>query len=551
MPMCTKHSGFRDKILNSIAHFPSLRAHWIACDQGVQALLFLAMSLFQNPILPGFYPDPSICRVGDDYYLLTSSFAYFPGIPIFHSRDLVHWRQIGHCLERREQLDLKCCTIKDGIWAPAICHHRGIFYVTATKMQKGGGGNFIVTATDPAGPWSDPIWVDQPGIDPSLFFDEEDRCHYLTTHRTPGRSRNEIVMSEIDLATGKRLSELVTLWSGIGDLAPEGPHLYKIGGFYYLMIAEGGTYGGHMENIARSESLWGPYVACPHNPILTHRHDHSLPIQFAGHGDLVELPDASWWMVHLGVRCSFYQKQHLGRETFLVPVSWSADGWPLVNGGSGVTDMETEAPKLPPHPWTKENEKNDFGSFGQSYQWNYLGNPAAENYSVEERPGWLRLRGSASTLASMEQPTFLGRRQQHFNVQASVWIDFDPAKENEEAGLAVYMSPDAHYKLSIQRRNGKRIISLGLRLDRLETEIGCHELADGPAMLEILAARDFYGFRFGQGETTTLLGEASTRYLCAEVADTFTGVYFGMFATGNGQEACASAHFQQFDYKPL
>jgi alpha-N-arabinofuranosidase len=510
------------------------------------------MAHFQNPILPGCYPDPAICRVGEDYFLVTSSFAYFPGIPIFQSRDLVHWKQLGHCLDRKSQLNLDGLSIKDGIWAPAISHSGGQFYVTATLMKKGGGGNFLVKATDAAGPWSEPVWVDQPGIDPSLFFDDEGKCYYLTTHCMPGRSRNDIVMAEIDPATGQRLSDLVPLWSGIGELAPEGPHLYKIGGRYYLMIAEGGTYGGHMENIARSESLWGPYEGCPRNPILTHRHNHHLPIQFAGHGDLVEMPDGTWWMVHLGVRCSSYQKQHLGRETFLVPVSWDKEGWPLVNEGKGITELKHESPQLHPHPWAQLPCTDNFDEASLDLRWNHLGNPVPNRYSLSERPGWLRLRGSVGTLSGMESPTFIGRRQQEFVVNASICIEFEPLAENEEAGLAVYMSPDAHYTLSIMRRGEKREVILKLHLDHLQTEIARQEVPAGPLTLAVESSKETYTFSFAQNQGPLVrLGEAPVRYLCAEVADTFTGVYLGLYATGNGSSAASHADFDWFEYKQV
>lgn len=509
-----------------------------------------AMSNYQNPILRGCYPDPAICRVGEDYFLVTSTFSYFPGIPIFHSRDLVHWKQLGHCLDRKSQLDLAGRGIKDGIWAPGISHNDGLFYVTATHMKKGGGGNFIVTSTDAAGPWSDPLWVDQPGIDPSLYFDDEGKCYYLTTHCLPGRSRNDIIMSQIDLKTGQRLTEMVPLWTGIGELAPEGPHLYKIGGWYYLMIAEGGTYGGHMENIARSKSLWGPYEACPRNPILTHRNDHHLPIQFAGHADLVELPDGNWWMVHLGVRCSSYQKQHLGRETFLVPVSWDKEGWPLVNGGKGFTELEHDSPQLPPHPWTQLPHRDDFDEASLDLRWNHLGNPILDHYSLSERPGYLRLRGSASTLAGLDSPTFLGRRQQDFVVRASASIEFEPLTENEEAGMVVYMAPEAYYTLSVTLCGEGREVILKLNLDHLQTVIARQEVSSGALTLAVDSSKESYTFWFAQsGGAMVRLGEAPVRYLCAEVADTFTGVYLGLFATGNGSSAKSHADFDWFEYQ--
>ena len=239
---------------------------------------------YRNPVLPGFHPDPSVCRVGEDYYLVTSSFEYFPGVPIFHSRDLVHWRQIGHCLTRPSQLPLERAPSSTGIYAPTIRHHDGTFYMITTNVSD--GRHFYVSAQDPAGEWSEPVWVDvreQIGgsIDPSLFFDDDGRVYLTCTG--PGW---KIFQVEIDLASGKLLSEPRLISRGTGNRCPEGPHLYKIGGFYYLMLAEGGTEYGHLESIARGESPWGPFTPCPHNPILTHRNVDS-PVQATGHADLI------------------------------------------------------------------------------------------------------------------------------------------------------------------------------------------------------------------------------------------------------------------------
>ncbi|NCC50507.1 MAG: glycoside hydrolase family 43 protein, partial [Spartobacteria bacterium] len=250
---------------------------------------------FRNPVLPGFHPDPSVCRVGGDYYLVTSSFEYFPGVPIYHSRDLVHWRALGHCLTRPSQLPLQRAPSSAGIYAPTIRHHDGVFYMVTTNVS--GGGNFFVTARDPAGPWSDPVWLDQPGIDPSLLFDDG-RVYLLTSI---GGADGYIGQSELDIATGVRKTKVINIWRGTGGQYPEAPHMYKIHGRYYLMIAEGGTDWGHMETIAVSDDPWGPFVPCPHNPILTHR-STCRPIQCTGHADLIEAQDGSWWLFFLGTR---------------------------------------------------------------------------------------------------------------------------------------------------------------------------------------------------------------------------------------------------------
>ena len=308
---------------------------------------------FQNPIIPGFHPDPSICRVGDDYYLVNSSFEFFPGVPIFHSRDLVHWRQIGYCLTRKSQLNLDHARASGGIYAPTLRYHNGTFYMITTLVDT--GGNFFVTATNPAGPWSEPVWVDHAGIDPSLLFDEDGTVYY---DRHEGMADGFIGQAKINLQTGKLDGDFKEVWRGTGGVWPEGPHLYKINGKYFIMIAEGGTSYDHMETIARSDSPWGPFIPNPRNPILTHRNRPDSPIQALGHADLVETPDG-WWLVCLGIRPQGGRFHHLGRETFLAPVTWSEDGWPVVNG-KGTLETNLTAPRLPQHPWEKDSARDKF-----------------------------------------------------------------------------------------------------------------------------------------------------------------------------------------------
>src|SRR6266498_3094311 len=254
---------------------------------------------FDNPVISGMAPDPSICRVGDDYYLVTSSFEYFPGVPVYHSKDLIHWRLLSYSLSRPSQLPLVLLKRHGRIWAATIRYHDGTFYLVTTNKSEG-RGNFFVHTKDPAGEWSEPVWLDQGGIDPSLLFDDDGKV-YLTTGGAPDCPAR-ICQSEIDIKTGKRLSDVQPLWSGSGGSSPEGPHLYKINGLYYLMIAEGGTEYGHMETIARSRSPRGPFEAAPGNPILTHRNFKASTIQGTGHADLIQAHDGSWWLVFLGFR---------------------------------------------------------------------------------------------------------------------------------------------------------------------------------------------------------------------------------------------------------
>ncbi|MFZ5891195.1 MAG: glycoside hydrolase family 43 protein [Myxococcota bacterium] len=497
---------------------------------------------YRNPVIPGFHPDPSICRVGHDFYLVASSFEYFPGVPIFHSRDLVNWKQLGYCLNRPSQLPLAGVNASGGVWAPTLRHHQGVFYLTTTNVSA--GGNFIVTATAPEGPWSDPIPVAQPGIDPSLFFDDDGSVLYTTSH-------NGAFQSRIDIASGKLLSEPKVVWAGTGGQYPEGPHLYRRNGWYYLLLSEGGTEYGHMITMARSKSPWGPFEPCERNPVLTHR-SYKSPIQAIGHADLVDTPDDSWFAVLLGVRPNGYPPcYHLGRETLLSPVTWSSDGFPIF-GSDGRVALEMEAP-LSLEPASETPARDDFDSQKLAHCWNYLRNPNPELYSLDERRGYLRLRGSEHGLDDIASPAWLGRRQCHFAVRATTCLEFQPDGEREEAGLVVRMNERHHYEIFVSLRAGQRSVVLRRRIGSLQAEVACRPLPPSQTervVLAVDAERDKYRFSYGASEAELEpLAEGETRYLSTEVAGGFTGVYFAMYASGNGARCKRPADFDWFDYR--
>ncbi len=500
-------------------------------------------SRFRNPVLPGFHPDPSVCRVGSDYYLVTSSFEFFPGVPIFHSRDLVNWRKLGHCLTRSSQLPLLGAAASGGIWAPTLRHHGGLFYLTTTNVSA--GGSFLVTARDPAGPWSDPIVVAQLGIDPSLFFDDDGTVIYTS-------SSDGALQSRIDVATGQLRSEPRVVWRGTGGQYPEGPHLYARAGWYYLLLSEGGTEYGHMITMARSRSPWGPFEPCARNPLLTHRSLMS-PIQAMGHADLVESPDGHWFAVCLGVRPHGYPPcHHLGRETFLCPVTWHDDGFPVF-GDHGRVALEMETP-LALEPVEDAALRDDFTSTALRPCWSWLRDPDPARWSLDERPGHLRLRGSAAGLDDLGSLAWVGRRQRHFSVRVAARLEFQPEADGDEAGLVVRMNERHHYEIFVSRRDGQLRVVLRRRIGSLQAEVASRPLSSSEAsglVLAIEADRDRYRFSCGPSEDDLCpLGEGETRYLSTEVAGGFTGVFFAMYASGNGAPCARPADFDWFEYSP-
>ena len=499
---------------------------------------------YRNPVIPGFHPDPSVCRVGEDYYLATSSMEYFPGVPLFHSRDLAHWRPIGHCLTRRGQVDLEGQRASRGIYAPTLRHHDGLFYMITTHVTK---GLFFVKAEDPAGEWSDPVWItdfEGPQGDPDLFFDD-DGAVWLTTHTYR--------LTRLDLATGRCLDRPVQVWSGMGGGNEEAPHIYKINGMYTLLGAEGGTGLGHMAVAARATHITGPYEACPYNPILTHRHAAGNPIQATGHADLVQAHVGSWWAVFLGVREGggmFPRWYHLGRETFLAPVTWTDDGWPLINGGRPVAEVMDVA-CLPEHPWPTPPARDGFDSAQPAHGWNFLRNPDPADWSLTDRRSWLRLSAAAATLSDLASPACLLRRQQHFDCRATTLMDFAPTRDGEEAGLTVRINEDHHYEIAVAQDKGERVVLVRRRIGSLEAVVARRPIAANPVELRVEADRLWYRFSFAKpGHAHAELARGETRYLSVGVAGGFTGVYFGVYATGNGERGEAMAWFDRFDYEP-
>ena len=487
---------------------------------------------YRNPIIPGYHPDPSVCRVGDTFYLVNSSFQYFPGVPVFQSKDMVHWQQIGNVLDRESQLPLKGASSWLGIYAPTIRYHEGTYYMITTNV--GNGGNFMVTAKAPRGPWSEPIWLKQQGIDPSLYF-ENGKCYMVSN---PG---DAIWLCEINSKTGEQLTESKQLWQGDGGRYPEGPHIYKKDGYYYLLISEGGTELAHRLTIARSKKIDGPYESNPANPILTNcsRLGQSMQIQGTGHGDFVQAKDGSWWMTFLAYRNYGGSYHHLGRETYLAPVEWKKGEWPVVNGGLPI-DTLVKANTLPAVVLEKHLEADEFAPTTGKYEWMYIQNPIMANYATPDIK--VRRLYPHGTLTENNQPTFLGRRQEsaNFTLETSVLQDGDV-----EAGLTVYQINDGHLDLVVSKKE----IALRCKLKSIDyvvksvprTASGCY------TKIRIRSNGEMYTFEYTEdGTIWHELGSMNCSLMSTEVAGGFTGVTLGMFA--EGKEKSGHADFSYFHY---
>lgn len=502
-----------------------------------------SLPAYHNPILPGFHPDPSICRVGEWYYLAVSSFTYFPGVPLYKSLDLVNWQAVGPALNRPSQFPPSPQRHSQGIFAPTLRHDGHRFYLITTNV--GGCGTFVVTADAIEGPWSDPVVLeDAPGIDPSLYF-ENGRAWVTGTADAPDGPKyygnNEIWLREWDPQTGAWKGPRIGLWRGaVRDAVwPEGPHLYKRGDWYYLMISEGGTADDHAVTIARSRSIEGPYEGYRKNPFLTHRHlGRAYPVMGVGHADLVETPEGAWWMVLLGSRPHSGGGTNRGRETFLAPVTWE-DDWPVVAAGQGVVPSSGPWPTAGVHPWPGQDPSGAFDGFEAprlDHGWTFLRCPATEVHSLSARPGWLRLLGQDEGPGTKATQAWVGRRVQHASWVAQTRLD-GAALGAARAGLCVFQSDDYHLRLDVA---AGRLV-LVARIKGEETTLA--QAAGVPTHLELTCRGHRYTARWSAGDEWHTLGEADGGFLTTEVAGGFVGCMVGPFAVQG------PADFDWFDYR--
>ncbi len=499
---------------------------------------------YRNPILSGYYPDPSVLRVGDDYYLALSSFVNFPGLPIFHSKDLVNWTQIANALDRPTQVDFGGLNLSRGIYAPALSYHDGLFYLITTCVEC--RGNFIITAKNPAGPWSDPIWLPFEGIDPSIYW-EGDRA-YIINNRAPNEpprydGHRAIWIQEYDWRAGKMVGDSTQLVNGGVDITKkpvwiEGPHIFRKDGYYYLTAAEGGTSVNHSQVVLRSRDLKGPYVPYVGNPILTQRNlsaNRANPVTSAGHAQLVQTQNGDWWATFLAVRPYEGDFYNIGRETFLLPVTWK-DGWPIILPKGQAIPFVGDAPKLPRGKPPAVPISGDF-SYVDSFDgdrlamsWIGVRTPKQPLYRLDK--GDLILSSGARLGDQAGVPGFIGRRQQHHVATMSTTVRFVPEKEGDRAGLAAIQSDESYLFFGITRLGGKPVVALFNRDKGTETLLASAQLAArGPVTLAIRQDGGTMAFDYTVGgRKVSLKRGIDARFLSTKTAGGFTGTIVGPYA---------------------
>jgi alpha-N-arabinofuranosidase len=519
--------------------------------------LDVAPGQYANPILKGFYPDPSVTRVGNDFYLVNSTFSWFPGLPVFHSRDLVHWTQIGNAIDRPDQLDFKQLGLSRGVFAPSIQAKDGLFYILNTCVDC--GGNFLITAKNPAGPWSDPVWLPdlEGGIDPSMFFDDDGRTWVVNNGPPEGKPLYEghraIWVQEFDRKTLKTFGPRTQLVNGGIDLSKkpiwiEGPHIFRKDGYYYLSCAEGGTAEGHSQVILRSKSVTGPYEAWSGNPILTQRglpKDRPMPITSAGHAQLVTTPDGKWWATFLAVRPYAGDFYSTGRETFLLPVSWK-DGWPVILPPDTPIPYRHAVPALPQGKGATSAgfvvTRDSFHGPDLPRDWMMLRNPRTRWY--ETGATGLKLTARPVGLGDNANPSFVARRQQHMNASAETMVKFAPRKDGDRAGIAAFQNDDYWFFLGLRRIGGKDVLVVDQREGPNSAKLGKtlftvedpRAARDG-VRLRIAVEGRRYVFSYSHAPATQVsektwkpVGTVETDSLTTKVAGGFVGSVFGLFA---------------------
>lgn len=520
--------------------------------------------VIRNPVLRGFHPDPSLLRVGGDYYIATSTFEWFPGVQIHHSRDLVNWRLLTYPLTRRSQLNMKGNIDSGGVWAPCLSYDNGIYYLIYTDVKSRQGAfkdthNYLVTAPDITGPWSEPIYLNSSGFDPSLFHDDDGRKWIVNMrwdHRKGVNHFAGIVLQEYDVEQQKRVGPVHDIFRGTDLKLTEGPHLYKYDGLYYLLTAEGGTQYEHAVTMARSQHLKGPYEVDPQGPVLTSAGAPELALQKAGHGSLVVTPDGEWYMAHLCGRPVEGKYCILGRETAIQHCTWTEDGWLRLADGGNRPQTEVPAPKLPPHIFEGVPERDDFDKPELNLHFNSLRIPTDESWmSLQERPGYLRLRGMES-MSSTHQQSLIARRQQAMYCEAETVLEYEPQHAQQMAGLILYYDTQDYVYLRVTRNEtAGKCIGILQSVDGQYDELPGREISlEGVSriglkcVIERNLAQFWYAadggawMKVGEKLAITHLSDDFPSYI------RFTGNFIGMCAQDLSGDRLA-ADFDYFMYK--
>jgi xylan 1,4-beta-xylosidase len=524
-----------------------------------------AQITFTNPILSGFYPDPSVTKVGTDYYLVNSTFAYFPGIPIFHSKDLKNWKQIGNVIDRPSQMTFFGDLTSRGLFAPSINYFKGTYYMTCTNIDK--KGNFVVTAKNPAGPWSDPVWLPKVrGIDPSLFFDLE-KAYIVYNSDAPDykplyAGHRTIRAYEFDPINLKIIGEEVQLVNGGVDISKkpvwiEGPHIFKRGEWYYICAAEGGTSVNHSQVVLRSKNALGPYIPFEKNPILTQRDldpNRKNPITSTGHAELVDGPDGKTYAVFLAVRPYAGNHYNTGRETFIAPVAW-IDGWPIINPGqkeiqySYTANFKEVKQSAPPQSGNFAYRTTFDKKIDQSLL--FLRTRDTSWYHLDKVNG-LTMKLLPETCMGAGNPAFSGKRQQHLAATATTEMVFEASSPNEKAGMLIFQGEYHFYYICRSIIEGKQMIQLYQGNPKTKTMdlIVQAPIIGKKVTLKIEANRELYSFHYAEvpGKWKMLKDKVDGKFLSTESAGGFVGSLFALYATSSGEVSKNRAIFKWLDY---
>lgn len=528
------------------------------------------MSTIHNPVLAGFNPDPSIVAVDDDFYIATSTFEWFPGVQIHHSKDLVNWRLLGRAMDRPSQLDLRGVNNSAGVWAPCLTYADGLFWLVFANVKSFGGPVtdsliHLATAEDPAGPWSETTILGADGFDPSLFHDDDGKKYLVNlTMGEPGCERrfNGITLQAFDPTSRKLVGPRKTIWPGTGEKCTEGPHLYRKDGWYYLLAAEGGTGQNHRISMARSREVWGPYEDAPNNPILTSADDPNNPLQSAGHGDLFQTPDGGWWTTHL---CQRRQKRNqgegtvaiLGRETGIQAIDWPEGDWPRLRYGGHNPQRDVPAPDVPACPWPAPPASHDFGSGTIPSEMQTLREPPDETWCrFDLKPGCISLKGRQSLFSCFEQ-SLVARRLTTLQATVTTALCFQPEYVKQDAGLILYYDRTNYHYLRVSRHaDGMLCISV-MTADNnqrnrglIVSELGLFDPTTELVSLRAIVDGTFVCFacRVGTGDwieaehtfDMTILGDGSSNI------GNFTGTFIGICAQ-DMTDCGLWAHFFNFN----